>query len=489
MLRRLPGSLCFFLFFLGLPSVHRAQSADTWDIVRCVDHARKNNISIRQQDIQARFAALAYTQNKAAQLPSLNFGTSVGYRLGRSENPTTGVLEDNNFLNLGMQLQSQVTLFNWFSRRNTIEASRISLEAERQQVKKVQDDVSLNVAVAYLQILLAREQARLSQVQLALTSNQLEATRKRVEAGLLPELNAAELEAQLARDSSTYVSAAASVQQFVLQMKALLALDAATPFEVATPPVDLIPVLPLAELQPDAVYALALQALPQQKVNELRVQSAQKSLAAARGAMYPTINAFGGLATNAISFKRAIYDQVITGYSASGARANAGGGTFYPVEIPRVVDGTNIVGYFRPDKLGRQINNNFGQSVGISLNMPLFNARSARTAWERSKLSLEQARLTQQQGDLQLKQDIYRAYNDATAALQKYQADMKTLTTTAKAYEFASKRYDVNLLSAFDLLNSQNNLQRARIQALYSQFDYVFKMKLLEFYRGQGLKL
>ena len=182
---------------------------DKWDIRRCVDHALTNNISVRQTDLQSRFSELSYKQNKGGQLPSLNFGSSVGYRLGRSDNPTTGVLEDNNFLNVGMQLQSSVSLFNWFSQKNTIEASRLSWEADKEQTKKIQNDIALNVAVAYLQILLAREQANLSNVQVEQTKAQLENTRKRVDAGVLPELNAAELEAQLARDSSSLVTAEA----------------------------------------------------------------------------------------------------------------------------------------------------------------------------------------------------------------------------------------------------------------------------------------
>ncbi|HEX7844433.1 MAG TPA: TolC family protein [Chitinophagaceae bacterium] len=95
----------------------QTDTAEKWDIIRCVDYALKNNISIRQTDLQSRFSALTYTQSKAERLPSLNFSGSMGYRFGRSENPTTGVLEDNNFFNTGMQLQSQVNLFNWFSQK------------------------------------------------------------------------------------------------------------------------------------------------------------------------------------------------------------------------------------------------------------------------------------------------------------------------------------------------------------------------------------
>lgn len=473
------------VWFIVAPAIGQ----EKWDIRRCVEFAIQNNISVKQTDLQSRFSSLTFQQNRAARLPSLNFGTSSGYRAGRSEDPTTGVLDDNNFINLGMQLQSQVTLFNWFSRRNTIEASRLSWEADKEQVKKTQDDIALNVAVAYLQTLLAKEQVNLAKVQVGQTLSQLESTRKRVSAGVLPELNAAELEAQLSRDSSGLVSAESAVQQFLLQLKALLNLDAGIAFDITTPPVDQIPVEPLAELQPDAVYQLAVGTLPQQKVNSLRIQSAIKSMAAAKAGMYPVISAFGSLTTNAISFKREIYNQVLTGYSSPGARANAGGGIYYPVEIPQFKDGTTVLGYYRTNSMFRQMWTNFGQTIGVGVNVPIFNGKSARTAWERSKLTVQQWQLQKEQGERQLKQDIYKAYTDATAALQKFVADKKAVETAEKAYAFADKRYGLNLLSAYDLLNSQNNVLRAKIQALYAQYDYVFKMKLLEFYRGQGLKL
>jgi outer membrane protein len=469
------------LLLVALVICSRLSAQDNWDIVRCVDHAQKNNISVRQTDLQSRFSELAYKQNKSSRLPTLNFNSSAGYRLGRSENPTTGVLEDNNFFNLGMQLQAGVTVFNWFSKKNTIEASRITWEADKEQTKKIQNDIALNVAVAYLQILLAREQVNLSKVKIEQTASQLESTRKKVDAGVLPELNAATLEAQLAVDSSNYYAATTSAQQFLLQMKALLNLDAAQPFDVVTPPVNAIPIIPLGELMPESVYTAAMGSMPQQKVNQLKIQSAQKSVEAAKAGMYPTISAFGGLSSNYVNVKIPQYS--IGPAAATGAFVNISG-TDYSVVAPSFVQvGEKTIA------VGTQFKNNFAQNIGIGLSVPIFNGKIARTNWERSKLNVQLLQLEKEKGDMQLKQDIYKAYNDAVAALQKFNADKKSVLTQEKVFEYAGKRYAVNLLSTYDLITSQNNLQTARLQALYSQYDYVFKMKLLEFYKGQGLKL
>jgi outer membrane protein len=245
-------------FFIAILFVASSSAQVKWDLRRCVEYAVANNISVRQSDLQTRFSELTFKQGKQSQLPSLNFSNNYSFRLGRAENPSTGVLENSNIFNISFGLNSQVSIFNWFSKKNTIESERLSMEADKAQVKKVQDDISLSVAVAYLQILLSQEQVNLTKVQVQTTVEQLNNTRKRVEAGVLPELNAAELEAQLSRDSSNLITAETSVLQFILQMKAVLNLDAATAFDIESPPVDRIPIDNLADLLPESVFALAL---------------------------------------------------------------------------------------------------------------------------------------------------------------------------------------------------------------------------------------
>jgi outer membrane protein len=243
----------------------------------------------------------------------------------------------------------------------------------------------------------------------------------------------------------------------------------------------MIPVEPLANLQPDAVYATAIATLPQQKVNSLRIQSANKSVAAAKAGLYPTISAFAGMGTNSVNIK---VPQTQPGpLRNTGALVNVNG-TDYNVVAPGFI----IVGE-KAIPIGRQYNTNFSQNIGISLNVPIFNGRTARSNWDRSKLNLQSLQLDKELGETQLKQDIYKAYTDATAALQKFNANKRTAETAQKAYDFAKKRYEVGLLSIYDLVNSRNSFQTARIQVLYSQYDYVFKMKVLEFYKGQGIKL
>src|SRR6202012_5200663 len=198
-------------------------------------------------------------------------------------------------------LQTNVTVFNGFYLHNLIEANRLAWQATLANSDKTKNDLSLNVANAYLQVLLTKEQSEASQLQLHLSQNQLEITRKQVKAGSLPELNATELESQVALDSSTYITSVGNIQQAVLSLKAYMDLDASVPFEVYTPPVDDIPIEKLADLQPEAVYSLALAYQPLQKMDALQIESARSSVKATKGAMYPVLSLAGQLGTNFVS--------------------------------------------------------------------------------------------------------------------------------------------------------------------------------------------
>lgn len=463
-----------------------AVAQEKWDLKRAVEYALANNISVKQADVQARIAALNLKAARLQQLPNVSVTGSGGLYGGRSIDPTTNQFTNQQILSTQFNLNSGVTVFNFFAIRNNIEGNRLDNEAARLNVDKIRNDISLNVATAYLQILLALEQENIARVAVQQTLVNLDNTRKRVEAGALPELNLAELEAQLARDSTTLITQEATVRTNKLRLKAILNLDAAEPFDVTTPPLDQIPVEPLAELLPEGVYQMALANLPQQKVLNKRIEAARKFVQAARGQMYPTIGAFGGLGSQYSNNKRVSFgDPVFSNtYSPSGGKVTINN-VDYQVLQPDFTVPQNV---YR-DPFGLQIGDNFRQSIGLQLNIPLFNNGTARTQWERSKLNVSTLQLQKDQDLLTLKQDIFIAYNDATAAVQRFSAGQKAVATAQKAYDFATKRYELGLLSTVDLLTNQNNLNRAKVELTQAQVDYIFRLKLLEFYKGTGIKL
>lgn len=474
---------CIACLLLGGAGVF---AQEKWDLQRCVTYALANNISVKQADVQARIAELSVKLARAGQDPNLNFSTNGGYNFGRSINPATNVFANQQIRFGNFQLQGGVTLFNWFAARYNKEGSRLNLEAARASIERARNDVALNVAVAYLQALLAFEQTEIAKVQIGQTAAQLQNIRKQVTAGALPELNAAELEAQLAADSANYITAGATYQGNVIQLMALLNLDMATPFQIETPDVAAIPVDDLANLQPAVVYQKALQNLPQQRANQLRYAAAQQNIKAARAAMYPTLSAFGSVVSRYSSLFPDQTKAVVTPtnkFDTLGFVQVPGGGVLPAVRPSFEVSLPNT-------PFGRQLFDvNLSQAVGLSLSVPIAGNRQQRTQWERSKLDAENVRLQLDQDNLTLQQDIYRAYNDAVNAVQRYRSAQKAVEAAEKAFGFSQKRFDVGLLQTIELTTNQNNLFRRRLDAAAARYEYVFRVKLLEFYKGEGLKL
>ena len=478
----------FLVLTIGF-SGFTAAAQQKWNLRSIVDYAMSNNITVKLSDVQARQAQLTYRQSKLSQYPNATFSGSSSYNSGNNQDPVTFSRVAQGNLSAGAQLQTSVDIFNFYSRRNTIAANNWELQAAKANVDKLKNDIALTVANAYLQILLSKEQENITLVQVQQTAAQLSNTKKLVDAGALPPLNLTQLQAQLAVDSGNYITAKGNVVQNTLTLKAYMNIDPAAPFEVETPSVESIPLEPIEDLQPENVYALALKNQPLQRYNDLRIKAAEKNKAAARGAMYPTVSVFGSLSSNYLGFKKIPnYNKVFSGYDSTGLIVN-NGGTVYNVQTPVFEQGTTLLGYTKPGTFTNQFSDNFRQAIGLGITVPIFNGNALRTNYERSKLNIMGLNLQKEQDDQNLKQNIFQAYNSVLIALEKFNAGKRSVEASELTYEYAKKRFDVGMLGTFDLISTQNNVLTAKLEYTINRFDYVFKMKVLEFYKGQGLKL
>ncbi|MEO7523281.1 MAG: TolC family protein, partial [Ferruginibacter sp.] len=424
-----------------------------------------------------------------SQFPNASINANSSVNSGNTQDPTTYSLVTENTLSAQFQFQTSTDIFNFYSKRNTIAANNWELQAAKANIDKLKNDIALSLANAYLQILLAKEQENISSVQIQQTSAQLANTIKLVEAGSLPPLNQTQLEAQLATDSVNYITAKGAVVQYILNLKAYMNFDPATPFEIESPSLESIPLDPIADLQPENVYALALKNQPQQRYNELKLRAAERNTAAAKGAMYPTLAAFGGLNSSYLSFKkRPYYDQVFSNFEPTGLLVNPGTSAQADIQKPVFTNG-DLAGYFRSVSFPKQFSDNFSKYAGLSINIPLFNGHALRSNYERSKLNASTLEYQKQLDDQTLKQNIFQAYNSVLIALEKFNASKKSVDASQQTYDYAKKRFDVGILNTFDLITTQNNLLRSKLEYTINRFDYVFKMKVLEFYKGMGIKL
>ncbi|MEO8961254.1 MAG: TolC family protein [Ginsengibacter sp.] len=455
-----------------------------------MQYATEHNISVKQSSLQVELAAITYKQSKLSQLPNANFSNNDGWRFGKSQNPSTGILENQNYFTIGLNLQSSAEIFNWFSKKNTILANHWSEEASKAAVDKLKNDIALAVANSYLQILLMREQENIARIQVQQSRTQLDIVNKQVAAGALPELNAVELESQLANDTSNLITASGNVTQAKYTLMAYLNVDASEAFDVEEPPIEKIPLKSIGELQPEDVYASALANLPEQKMNEFNIKAAEKNSLAAKGALYPSISAFGGLSNSYGYSQTPYFTQVPNGLKPSGLIVTDNMGNILPnynVQQPVFTNGAKK--YIISPGFGNQFRDNFGQTIGVSISVPLFNGWQAKANYQRSKINIKNLEYQKASDNQTLKQNIYQAYNSAVVAIQKFTSAGKAVESAQKSYDFTLKRYNVGMLGTLELITNQNNLFTAKLQYVLNQFDYVFKMKVLEFYKGQGVQL
>ena len=482
----------FSFIFLGFTLALSAQTPTQWDLRTCVEYAIKHNISVQQADIQARLAKLQADQSNYNKLPTVSGASGLGMRLGRSIDPVTNAFTTTQFLYNNFGLNGGIQLYNNNRLSNTAAASNYNWLASIADLQTASNDISLNVATFYLQVLSSIEQSEIAKIQIAQTTEQLAATKKRVEVGLLPEINLLELETQLANDSSNYSTAISNVEQSKLSLKALLNLDAAEVFEIVAQPVDKIKLQGFADLQPDYVFGVAEQNLPNIKAANLRLKAAEKNRLVAKAGFYPTLSFGYSLSTNFSNSFKYISGVEPAGYSSISPNSPfvTVGSAKYFVQSPLYNTITTNRDFSSVwNGWGRQLDNNFGQNFGLQLSIPIFNANQSKTAYQQSKLNYQSASLQQENAQRKLKQDIYAAYTNAVVAFNKLNATQKAVTSAEKAYSFATKRYELGLLGTIELLNNQNNFLKAKVNYKAAQYEYVFRIKLLEFYKGEALSL
>ncbi len=299
----MPKRVFISLHLLWIAGCVSAQSK--WSLQDCIDYALKNNISVKQADLQTRFSALTVSQNHSSRWPSLSFSGNSGYRFGLSENPTTGTLQSSNFFSSGFSLSAGVTFFNWFAKQHTLKASQVIAEADKMAVKKAENDVALNVSAAYLQALLAKQLVTTSLLQVQQTLVQADVIRKKISVGVLSEFDAAQIRLQAVTDSAALLQTQEAGVFSLLQLKAVLNLDTAIQFDIADLPIEKFVAESLLESEPAKVYAMALKNLPEMKQMAYQLEAASQTIKAAKAARYPTFSLYGSAGSNFVNIPSA----------------------------------------------------------------------------------------------------------------------------------------------------------------------------------------
>lgn len=443
----------------------------------CVDHALKNNIQIKQQKLSVEIAEENLLQTRANQLPSLNANATHGYNFGRTIDPFTNEFATESVRSNNFNLSTGLNLFSGFQVRNSIAQSRQELEASRFDVQKMENDISLAVASAYLQILFARELVEVSASNLDVSLQQVQQTRRLVEAGTLARGSLYTIEAQAASEELQLVNAQNQLDIAYLNLAQLLDLDDYENFEIEVPEIEIESAGEL-EYSPLQIYSTAVSRQPDVRSAELRVASAERGVKIAQGGRSPMLSFRGSYGTGYSGASREITDVMIGEPQQIGLTA---GGE--PVFGPSF----DYITQIKP--FSDQLEDNLNRSLAFVLTIPIFNNFQTRTSISRSRIALENANLAQQQVRVQFFKNVQQAHADAQAALKRYNATSKNVQALQEAYRYTEQRFSLGMVNSLEYNDAKNRLSAAQSDLLQSKYEYVFRTKVLDFYLGIPISL
>ena len=467
--------------------------AGPWTLQRAVDYALQNNLAVRQSELSARQQDAAQRLNRAALLPTAGINATQGFNFGTNRDPFTNQFQQLNVRSNNFTASAQATLFSGFQLRNTVKQGVLEAQAAQVDVEKARNDLSLNVASSFLQLLLAQELIRASEARLGTVREQVSRSEKLLKAGAVAEGNVLDSRAQLAGEERTLVTAQNQRDLARLQLVQQLNLDlaAAGRFDIV------VPVLPdpadfgagdAALSDPEATYEVARQNQPDVRAAELRVQSAQRGLDIARGAYYPRLTVAGGIQTGFSSVRT-------QSLRVSGAPVavpvlqpdpTAPGGY---VPSPFVVLSPNTSFEQLPYQFLDQLRDNRGEFVQLSLNIPILNGLQTRVGVQRAQINLQQSSLRADQTRLQLRQTIQQSYAEALTAQRRYAASSRQVEALKMAFRNAEIRFNNGLLNGTDFNIARNNLTAAESDMIQAKYEFIFRRKVLDFYQGKPLAL
>lgn len=465
----------FLVFCFGF----NASAQEEWSLSKCIEYALQNNIQVKQSLLSAELAKDNYEQSIANLLPSLNAGASHSYNWGQRIDPFTNQFATNRVRSNNFGLSSSVTLFSGLQLNNSLKQNNLDYLASKYDVEKMQNDIALNIATAYLQILFAQELLEVAKNQLLITQQQLERTNKLVAAGVLPEGNLLDLQAQISSDELQIVTAENQLDLAYLNLKQMMDFKGAQEFKIVKPNIVDIPADALAALNPEQIFNTAIGSQPEIKSAETQILSADKSLAVAKGGMSPSLTVTGSIGTGYSGLSKTVTDVTIGDPTVIGVTADS--------TLVYGSPSTDITTITTP--FSDQLDQNFNQNLSFNLNIPIFNGWQNRTAIARAKINRQNSELSLEAAKNQLRYTIQQAHADAKAALKQYNASLKTVEALIQSLEYAQKRFDVGVLNATDFNETKTRLASAQSDMLRAKYDYIFKLKVLDFYQGKPITL
>lgn len=450
---------CIFLLltFIFSFSLLTAQEK-TWTLEECIRYAIEHNIQVKQQEIQTSYQENALEQSKMNRLPNLNGSASQQYSFGRTPDLTTYQFTDQRTRSNSFNLSSSISLFNGLQTLNTIKRNEFNVLASEKDLEKFKEDIAMNIALAYLQILLNKELLEVNENQLGISQQQIDKTEKMVEAGSLARGSLLEIQAQAANEEVQVVQSQNLLDMSYLNMIQLMELDSMNGFGIEIPDFS---VPQQADLQTGIrdIYQIAVADRPQVKAEEYRLNSSESALLIAKGARSPSLSLSGSW---------------YTGYSSVRKKTVIDPGTGLPVqeEYP----------FFD------QLSDNRNTGISLSLNIPIFNRMQVNNGISNARLGIQNQEYALEFVKKNLLKNIQQAHADVRAAIKSYNASLKAVESMRESFRYTEQRFNVGMVTSLDYNTAKNQLTQAESALTRAKYEYLFKVKVLDFYRGVPLQ-
>lgn len=431
------------IFILLVLSTIKIQAQDhKWTLRACVDYAIENNISIKQSELDLKTSEFNKKDAIGNFLPSLNGSVNHSWSIGLGQDPVTFNAVNSTTKNLSGGISSSLDIYKGLQNINQLQRSKLQLLASQYQLDDMKDNISLSVANSFLQILFNKEQYKVLLTQHEISQEELSRTEELVNAGSLPKGDLLEIQATLASQEQQLVNAQNAIFLSKIQLAQILLIKDYKNFDIVDTEYD-VPNTFILNESPEAIINKAKETRYNIKIAENNTKIANYNLKIARGALQPSISGSYNFGTN--YFTSQLFDT--------------------------------------PD-FETQISDNKSHNFSLRLNIPIFNGFSSRNNVKRSQVDFDRSKYQLEQANLDLETNVYQAYNDAKGALKAYEAAQKTLNARQEAYNYSKERYNVGLLNAFDYNQSQSRFEQAQSDVVRTKYDYIFKLKVLEFYFG-----
>ncbi|NII28031.1 TolC family protein [Pseudoflavitalea sp. X16] len=440
-----PGKAMLTCYAVALMSLNSLAQTTPITLKQCVETAIANNIDVKQRDLQMQRSAVGWKQGKANLLPSLNGSVNHNLNQGRSIDPTTNSYVNQSYTSATYSLNADLTLFNGLRLINNLKARQYDYEASRLELQQQKDNLTLDVILAYLEILTNIDLLEQAKKQESVSRQQVERLEIMHKEGAIKPSDLYDLKGQLADNKLAIINSGNNLNAAKLRLAQLMNV----PYNDALQ-VERLTAEQFAmdyQATPDSIYQVATEQLALVKAANLRQKSAEKDVKAARGALFPTIGIGGGIDTR---------------FSSTGVDTSGGKVSYYD-----------------------QLSNNYSTGVGIGVSIPILNGLQRRNQVALAKIDQKQAEYTAQTTQIQLKQNIERDHFNMEASLNKYQALVDQVGSYTENFRIAEVRFNEGASTSVEYLLAKNNLDRSNTNLIIQRYDYVLRTKILDYYQGK----